>query len=101
MPHLVRFASTFYAEEYRFFGFWELVGIHLRLIPGQWPLVLNFTEEHQQLLRLLGEFDERFYSCIFATMRHRMRNVGFIIQRRIRAEGWGAQSIAEEKATYV
>jgi transposase len=42
--------------------FQSFVGIHLLLIPGQWPLVLNLTEEHQQLLRLLGEPYERFYS---------------------------------------
>jgi transposase len=42
--------------------FQYFVGIHLLLIPGQWPLVLNLTEEHQQLLRLLGESYERFYS---------------------------------------
>jgi len=37
------------------------VGIHVLLIPGQWPLVLNLTEEHQQLLKLLGSPYERFY----------------------------------------
>jgi len=37
------------------------VGIHLLLLPGQWPLVLNLTEVHQQLLRLLGTPDERLY----------------------------------------
>ncbi len=42
--------------------FHYFVGIHLLLIPGQWPLVLNLTEEHQQLLRLLGERYKRFYS---------------------------------------
>ena len=42
--------------------FQYVVGIHLRLIPGQWPLTLNLTEEHQQRLRLLGEPYERFYS---------------------------------------
>ena len=42
--------------------FQYFVGIHLLLIPGQWPLTLNLTEEHQQLLRLLGEPYERFYS---------------------------------------
>jgi transposase len=31
------------------------VGIHLLLMPGQWPVVLNLTEEHQKLLRLLGK----------------------------------------------
>jgi hypothetical protein len=37
------------------------VGIHLLLLPGQWPLVLNLTEAHQQLLRVLGTPYERFY----------------------------------------
>jgi transposase len=37
------------------------VGIHLLLLPGQWPLVLNLTEVHQQLLRLLGKPYERLY----------------------------------------
>jgi len=42
--------------------FQYFVGIHLLLTPGQWPLVLNLTEEHQHLLRLLGKPYERFYS---------------------------------------
>jgi transposase len=37
------------------------VGIHLLLLPGQWPLVLNLTEVHQQLLWLLGKPYERLY----------------------------------------
>jgi transposase len=41
--------------------FHYFVGIHLLLLPGQWPLVLNLTEEHQQLLRLLGKPYERLY----------------------------------------
>jgi len=41
--------------------FHSFVGIHVLLIPGQWPLVLNLTEEHQQLLKLLGTPYERFY----------------------------------------
>jgi transposase len=41
--------------------FHYFVGIHVLLIPGQWPLVLNLTEEHQQLLKLLGSPYERFY----------------------------------------
>ena len=32
-----------------------VVGIHVLLIPGQWPLVLNRTEAHQHLLKLLGK----------------------------------------------
>ena len=31
--------------------FHYFVGIHLLCHPGQWPLVLNLTEEHQHLLR--------------------------------------------------
>jgi transposase len=30
------------------------VGIHLLCQAGQWPIVLNLTEDHQHLLRLLG-----------------------------------------------
>jgi transposase len=41
--------------------FHYFVGIHVLLIPGQWPLVLNLTEEHQHLLQLLGKPYERFY----------------------------------------
>ena len=41
--------------------FHDFVGIHLRCLPGQWPLVLNLTEEHQQLLQLLGKLYERLY----------------------------------------
>jgi transposase len=42
-------------------AFHYCVGIHVLLIPGQWPIVLNLTEEHQQLLILLGKPYERFY----------------------------------------
>jgi transposase len=42
--------------------FQAFVGIHLLLMPGQWPLVLNVTDEHQHLLRLLGDPYEAFYS---------------------------------------
>ena len=42
--------------------FHYFVGIHVLLIPGQWdPLVVNLTEEHRSLLRLLGKSYERFY----------------------------------------
>jgi transposase len=41
--------------------FHYFVGIHVLLMPGQRPLVLNLTEEHQQLLKLLGKPYERFY----------------------------------------
>ncbi len=37
-------------------------GIHVRRIPGQWDLlVVNLTEQHQQLLELLGKSYTRFY----------------------------------------
>jgi hypothetical protein len=29
--------------------------MHVLLIPGEGPLVLNLAEEHQRLLRLLGD----------------------------------------------
>jgi transposase len=41
--------------------FHYFVGIHLLCLPGQWPLVLNLTEEHQHLLQLLGKPYERLY----------------------------------------
>jgi hypothetical protein len=34
--------------------FHYFVGIHLLSVSGQWPLVLNLTEEHYNLLQLLG-----------------------------------------------
>jgi hypothetical protein len=39
----------------------SFVGIHLLRLPGPWPLVLNLTEVHQQLLWLLGKPYERLY----------------------------------------
>jgi hypothetical protein len=42
-------------------GFQYVIGIHVLLIPGQWPVVLHLTEEHQPLLKLLGKPSERFY----------------------------------------
>jgi hypothetical protein len=41
--------------------FHYLVGIHLLCQAGQWPMVLNLTEEHQHLLRLLGKPYRQFY----------------------------------------
>ncbi len=35
--------------------FHYFVGIHLLRVSGQWPLVLNLTEEHANLLKLLGK----------------------------------------------
>jgi hypothetical protein len=42
--------------------FQYVVGIHLLLMPGEWPLVLNLTETHEPLLRLLGQPYTAFYS---------------------------------------
>jgi hypothetical protein len=33
---------------------------------GQWPIVLNLTEEHQNLLRLLGQPYMRFYDVKYS-----------------------------------
>jgi hypothetical protein len=42
--------------------FHYLVGIHVLRIPGQWDyLVVNLTEAHQSLLRLLGKPYELLY----------------------------------------
>jgi hypothetical protein len=35
--------------------FHYFVGIHLLSVAEQWPLVLNLTEEHGNLLKLLGK----------------------------------------------
>jgi hypothetical protein len=40
----------------------SFVGIHLLVIQGSEQLVLNLNEDHQQLLRLLGEPYEAYYS---------------------------------------
>jgi transposase len=37
------------------------VGIHLLCQAGEWPMVLNLTDEHANLLRLLGKPYMRFY----------------------------------------
>jgi transposase len=42
--------------------FQYFVGIHLLLMPGEWPLVLNLTETHEHLLQLLGQSYKAFYS---------------------------------------
>jgi transposase len=42
--------------------FQYFVGIHLLLIPGEWPLVLNLTDTHEHLLGLLGQPYKAFYS---------------------------------------
>jgi transposase len=41
--------------------FHYFVGLHLLLIPQQWPIVVNLTEEHQHLLQLLGDRYAWFY----------------------------------------
>jgi transposase len=40
----------------------DFVGIHLLLMPGAWPLVLNLTDTHEHLLQLLGQPSKAFYS---------------------------------------
>ena len=46
--------------------FQYFVGMHLLLIPGAWPLVLNLAEEHQHLLRLLGKPYLWFYGVKYS-----------------------------------
>jgi transposase len=46
--------------------FHYFVGIHLLCQAGQWPIVLNLTAEHQQLLRLLGPPYMRFYDVRYS-----------------------------------
>jgi hypothetical protein len=41
--------------------FHYFVGIHVLVIPQQWPIVINLTEEHQHLLQLLGNHYAWFY----------------------------------------
>jgi transposase len=41
--------------------FHYFVGIHLLITPGQWPVVLNLTDEHRNLLQLLGKPYMAFY----------------------------------------
>ena len=42
------------------------VGIHLWCQAGQWPIVLNLSEEHQHLLRLLGPPYMRSYDVRYS-----------------------------------
>jgi hypothetical protein len=42
------------------------VGIHMLCQAGQWPIVLNLTEEHQHLLRLLGPPSMRLYDVRYS-----------------------------------
>jgi transposase len=46
--------------------FHYFVGIHLLCQAGQWPMVLNLTEEHQHLLRLLGQPYMQFYNVRYS-----------------------------------
>ena len=46
--------------------FHYFVGIHLLCQAGQWPVVLNLTEEHQNLLRLLGQPYMRLYDVKYS-----------------------------------
>jgi transposase len=41
--------------------FHSFVGIHVLLIPQQWPIVINLAEEHRNLLQLLGTRYAWFY----------------------------------------
>ena len=41
--------------------FHYFVGIHVLYIPGQGPMILNLTDEHQHLLQLLGKRYAWFY----------------------------------------
>jgi len=42
--------------------FQYFVGIHLLLMPGEGPLVLNLTDTHEHLLQLLGQSSKAFYA---------------------------------------
>jgi transposase len=46
--------------------FQYFVGIHVLCQADQWPIVLNLTEEHQNLLRLLGQPYMRFYDVKYS-----------------------------------
>ena len=46
--------------------FHYFVGIHLLIAPGQWPLVLNLTDEHRNLLQLLGKPYMAFYGVKYS-----------------------------------
>jgi transposase len=46
--------------------FHYFVGIHLLSISGQWPLVLNLTEEHAKLLKLLGKPYMQLYGVSYS-----------------------------------
>ena len=46
--------------------FHYFVGIHLRRVSGQWPLVLNLTEEQSNLLKLLGKPSMQLYGVQYS-----------------------------------
>jgi len=46
--------------------FHDVVGIHMLCPAGQWPLVLNLTEAHQHLRRLLGPPYMRLYDVSYS-----------------------------------
>jgi transposase len=46
--------------------FHYFVGIHLLSVLGQWPLVLNLTEEHANLLQLLGKPYMQLYGVTYS-----------------------------------
>ena len=46
--------------------FHDFVGIHLLIVPGPWPLVLNLTDEHRNLLQLLGKPYMAFYGVKYS-----------------------------------
>ena len=42
------------------------VGMHLRSVSGQWPLVLHLTDEHCHLLKLLGKSSMQLYGVKYS-----------------------------------
>jgi transposase len=46
--------------------FHYFVGIHLLVAPGHWPVVLNLTEEHITLLKLLGKSYMQLYDVEYS-----------------------------------
>ena len=44
----------------------DFVGIHLLCEVGEWPQVLNLTEEHGNLLTLLGQPYRQFYDVKYS-----------------------------------
>jgi hypothetical protein len=46
--------------------FHYFVGMHLLSVSGQWPLVLNLTEEHRKLLQLLGKPYRQLYGVKYS-----------------------------------